>query len=318
MGGAGYPTADKILAALRDGLRVLLVNAVECEPGIESDAWLLTHHSGAVGQSIEWLQRALGGVECIVCQSESTPPLEFGNARIAVQPVPSQTPNGEERHLVQRSLDIDIGRDQRPSEHGVLVLNVGTVYAIGQALQGKPLTQRVVTLPGGARWVDLGTPLQALFAAPQYRVGGHLTGRIVSGEHVVDQTTNAVWPAQARLAQPCINCARCDAACPAELPVAALIRPQLHSERAAAMGLDACFDCGLCTPVCPSDINVLAELRRAKTQLTAMRHAAAQAEDMRQRSAAHEARVAEQAKASADRRSARLAARLAGRGQRQW
>jgi len=47
-GGAGFPTHKKLV----DGLRLLVVNAAECEPLLASDRYVMRHHAAQVVDGI--------------------------------------------------------------------------------------------------------------------------------------------------------------------------------------------------------------------------------------------------------------------------
>eukprot|EP00493_Phyllostaurus_siculus_P002942 UN02955 len=110
---------------------------------------------------------------------------------IIVQTVPTVYPSGGEKQLIQLLTDKEVPSAGIPADIGVLVHNVGTLYAIEQAvLEGKPLIERVVTVTGntihnaGNVWALLGTEIKHLLdcqgfsPVPQQRVvmGGPMMG----------------------------------------------------------------------------------------------------------------------------------------------
>ena len=59
-------------------------------------------------------------------------------------------PSGSERHLVWLTLGIEVPTGSRAVESGVIVHNPGTLAALSRAIDGKPITDRIVTLTGEA------------------------------------------------------------------------------------------------------------------------------------------------------------------------
>ncbi len=271
LGGGGFPTHLKLVEALRIGVGKLVINAVECEPGVHCDAALCEQFEPEIVQGIEALQHLLDA-EVHIIQGAATCP-----SRQAWQThtLNADTPAGAERHLCRSIFGITLAAEERPVHHGIVVVNVGTAHAIARALQGWPLISRMVTVGASNQWLALGTPISSLLDGASFLVGGRLSGARVGSDAAIDKTTNAVEPAPARLAaKPCINCAACDAVCPESLPVAQLARlPRGCVDTAQRLSADRCIECGLCTPVCPSHIDVVDILRKHRGDV---RHAVAE------------------------------------------
>ena len=99
-GGAGFPTASKLRAMLDSHVkgRVLLVNAVECDPGLLHDKWLLRNRMDEVADGIA-LMRSILGFDAVTLAVHSgqtvVPP-----ASVRVQEADGQYPAGAERLLI--------------------------------------------------------------------------------------------------------------------------------------------------------------------------------------------------------------------------
>lgn len=107
----------------------------------------------------------------------------------------------------------------------------------------------------------------------------------------------------ADLQQPCAHCGECVRACPDALDPEALFFALVRDDDAAARAgrLDACSECNRCVAVCPSHIPLLDWFRWGKADLRAR----ADADALRQRFAARNARLArERAERAARRRDA--------------
>jgi electron transport complex protein RnfC len=177
-----------------------------------------------------------------------------------------------------------------PSDVGVIVHNVGTTYAIYQAVQkNKPLVERVVTVTGKSVkqpsnfLVRIGTPvIDVLIAA-----GGvpEDTGKIVSGgpmmgKAIADLDVPVAKGTSGILLIPkedsmreevynCVHCGKCIEACPMGLEpyrLLLLAKKGNHS-RAKEEHIVDCIECGSCSFVCPSNRPILDYIRLGKTQI---------------------------------------------------
>ena len=260
MGGAGFPTWRKLALVDAEQPWLLLVNAVECEPGCMADRVLLRQALKSVTEGIRLLAEAFSLVRTVVAIKSTSTPANMPDQSaasltklLATQGyatviAPAHYPAGDERMLCAQ-LGYTLAAGQRPSDHRVLVLNVATVAAIGAAVaRGQAPAERLLTLHGGAIGVRqvLRVPLGALLvdvvalacAEEKHRggrptqpkldvqVGGAMMARDLDVHGpVVKQATTALWVNERRtnaLVRPCINCGRCDPVCPQFLPVARL------------------------------------------------------------------------------------------------
>ncbi|MFN7258578.1 MAG: RnfABCDGE type electron transport complex subunit C, partial [Cyclobacteriaceae bacterium] len=197
---------------------------------------------------------------------------------------------GGEKQLIQALLNREVPSGGLPSDVGVIVHNVGTTYAIYQAVQkNKPLVERVVTVTGKSVkqpsnfLVRIGTPvIDVLIAA-----GGvpEDTGKIVSGgpmmgKAIADLDVPVAKGTSGILLIPkedsmreevynCVHCGKCIEACPMGLEpyrLLLLAKKGNHS-RAKEEHIIDCIECGSCSFVCPSNRPILDYIRLGKTQL---------------------------------------------------
>jgi electron transport complex protein RnfC len=209
---------------------------------------------------------------------------------ISVEPLEVQYPQGGEKQLIQALLNREVPSGGLPSDVGVIVHNVGTTYAIYQAVQkNKPLVERVVTVTGKSVkqpsnfLVRIGTPvIDVLIAA-----GGvpEDTGKIVSGgpmmgKAIADLDVPVAKGTSGILLIPkedsmreevynCVHCGKCIEACPMGLEpyrLLLLAKKGNHS-RAKEEHIIDCIECGSCSFVCPSNRPILDYIRLGKTQL---------------------------------------------------
>jgi electron transport complex protein RnfC len=209
---------------------------------------------------------------------------------ISVEALEVQYPQGGEKQLIQALLNREVPSGGLPSDVGVIVHNVGTTYAIYQAVQkNKPLVERVVTVTGKSVkqpsnfLVRIGTPvIDVLIAA-----GGvpEDTGKIVSGgpmmgKAIADLDVPVAKGTSGILLIPkedsmreevynCVHCGKCIEACPMGLEpyrLLLLAKKGNHS-RAKEEHIVDCIECGSCSFVCPSNRPILDYIRLGKTQI---------------------------------------------------
>ena len=307
MGGAGYPTATKIREARAGDADIVIGNGMASEPDASADRTLLHDHADAVVAGLEVVARCLGGARPILAV-----PLGSGLEAPAVELLAGPD-GGEERRLVERLTGRRVPRSAYPTDVGVLVLNVATLFAVFEAVaHGRAPRRRIVTVAGTDAWVTIGTPLADLplpAGGRPLRIGGALTGRPAPPDALVEATTFSVAPAPPP-ALPCIRCGHCAGACPA-----ALLPDKLHTafeNGGADPSAWNCIECGACTAACPSGIDLVNEIRELTRRMgeDAARRQAADA--ARRRWTARMQRLARQT----EHRDAKRAARL--REPRKW
>lgn len=300
LGGAAFPTAVKLGAG--SGLKLLILNAAECEPYICCDELLLRERSDEVLAGAQVLMKALDIDRCCVAIEDDKPlarrALEAAIAavdetRVEVVSVPAIYPEGGERQLIKVLTGEEVPARGVPPDIGYLCQNVGTAAAVARAvLRGEPLLSRIVTVTGEGVLrprnleVRLGTPIAALVAAcggytddaAHLLMGGAMMGfpladdtlPVVKGTNcIVVASHEEIRPREAAL--PCIRCGECAEACPAQL------LPQQLYWHARAGELDRveeyhlfdCIECGCCDVVCPSQLPLTQYFRYAKTELWA-------------------------------------------------
>ncbi len=174
-----------------------------------------------------------------------------------------------------------------PIEVGAVVHNVGTAYAVYEAVQkNKPLFERVVTVTGKSIekpsnfLVRIGTPTEQLIEA----AGGlpEDTGKVVSGGPMMGKALSTIntpiakgssgvlvfkrEEAVRRPVQPCIRCGKCVSVCPMGLEpylLMTLSENQIWDRSENERTMD-CIECGSCVYTCPADRPLLDYIRLSK------------------------------------------------------
>ncbi len=297
MGGAAFPSHVKLSVPEGKHVDHLLINGVECEPYLTADHRLMIEKPREIIVGIKILMRALGVKKAIIgIENNKRDAIETfegllkEESGISVEPLEVQYPQGGEKQLIQALLNREVPSGGLPADAGAIVHNVGTTYAVYQAVQKKkPLIERVVTVTGKSVkqpsnfLVRIGTPVIDLLIA----AGGvpEDTGKIVSGgpmmgKAIADLDVPVAKGTSGILLIPkeesmraeiynCLHCGKCIEACPMGLePYRLLLMSKKgNSEKAKEEHILDCIECGSCSFVCPSNRPILDYIRLGKTEL---------------------------------------------------
>lgn len=342
MGGAGFPTHIK--TANSKPVEFLVINGVECEPYITSDDRLMREHAWQIRQGLDILNH-LVSPKAIIIAVEDNKPQAIEALNIACQDkqeyrvvsVETKYPAGGEKQLIQVLTGREVPRNGLPADVGVIMFNVGTCYAIADAiLHGKPLIERIVTVTGDAVEdarnfrVLLGTPVSHLLDAAKYQpkkqksprviMGGPMMGFALADATIpVVKTTNCLLvPSKKELVadnaeRPCIRCSACADACPASLLPQQMFWHAKAKEydKAEEYDLFDCIECGACAYVCPSEIPLVHYYRQAKSEIRLQRDERNKAEKAKQRFEARNERLAREKREREEKHRKAKEARLA-------
>jgi electron transport complex protein RnfC len=331
LGGAVFPTAQKLMQAITCDLEYLVLNGVECEPYISCDDMLMREYAREVLGGAQILMHALELDTCYVVVESDKPQAidrlgelmaELGDERLVLKQVPTIYPSGGEDQLVQLVANREVPSGGLPTDVGCLVQNVGTAAAIHNwVVRGEPLISRVTTVTGDGvkRPINvearLGTTVADVidFAggyteqANQLIIGGPMTGKSVTSDRVpLVKATNCILvlsePPSTGEEMPCIRCGDCAAVCPVQLLPQQLFWYACADDEAKLRnyGLIDCIECGCCDLVCPSHIPLTADFRMAKARILELADEKARAERARQRFEARNERLEKEQRARAE------------------
>ena len=295
MGGAGFPTFIKLCPPPGAKAECVILNGVECEPYITSDYRLMMEHADEILVGLDLLMKAAKVERGYIGIEDNKPEAialfekkTAADPRVEIVALEKKYPQGGEKQLV----DAVIGRQVPappaiPVNVGAIVQNVGTAYAVYQAvMKRKPLFERYTTVTGkklsnpGNFLVRMGTPMRDLIEAcggmpegeNKVLAGGPMMGKsVVSTDVTVCKGTNSITiltdaDAHRKPIQPCIRCAKCVSACPMGLEpyLLATLSSFKEWERLEAEQVTSCISCGSCQFTCPSHRPILDNILQGK------------------------------------------------------
>lgn len=297
LGGATFPTHVKLSVPAGKTCKYLIINAVECEPYLTSDHQLMMEKGEEILIGSKLIQKAIGAEKVFIGIENNKPDAishmtelskKFEN--IEVNALKVKYPQGGEKQLIKSITKREVPSGGLPIDVGCVVQNVGTAFAVYEAIiKNKPLFERVVTVTGKSVQkpsnilARIGTPIHMLIEAAgglpedtgKIVNGGPMMGKAVSSVTVpVTKGTSGILIFPESLADraetfTCIRCGRCTTVCPMGLEpfqlknmTAAKMYEELQKERA----LD-CMECGSCVYTCPAGVPLLDYIRLGKANL---------------------------------------------------
>lgn len=295
LGGAGFPTAQKLKSALMAKVDTLIINGGECEPYLTSDDVTMQSHAAEVIGGIKLMQQASGASKVIVGIEDNKPQAYYEMAdaaseepSIEIRRVPSIYPMGSAKQLIKTLIGKEVPLGGRSSHIGVVVNNIATARSVYHAVRfQRPLVSRIVTVSGKGIGeprnveVPLGTRVQDLLnycggvseSTERLVLGGPMMGQIVSSLEVpLDKMVGGLLALTEEEIiseyqhQQCIRCGQCVRACPMSLmpfQMAAYTKVS-DFKRAEELGVRNCLSCGACSYVCPSSIPLVQYFMHAK------------------------------------------------------
>ena len=295
LGGATFPSHVKLDLKNDNQVDYLLINGVECEPYLTADHRLMLEKTDEIIVGVQILMHALHIEKAVIgIENNKQDAIEvLKNAaktdeRIKVAALKVKYPQGSEKQLIKAIVKREVPKGGLPMDVGVIVHNVGTIFAIYQAVQhDQPLIERVVTVTGKKLenpsnfWVKIGTPIKDLVAevggipegTRKIVNGGPMMGKAIKNTDVpVTKGTSGILvisEEEASRQEPknCIRCGNCVFVCPMGLEPHLLMNltEKGFYERAASEDVMTCIECGSCSYVCPSHRPLLDYIRFGKS-----------------------------------------------------
>jgi electron transport complex protein RnfC len=295
LGGATFPAHVKLSPPPGKKADVLIINAVECEPYLTCDHQLMLEKGEEIIVGITIIMKVLDVKRAVIGIENNKPDAIAHLSKIASQykgievvALKVQYPQGGEKQLIDAVIRRQVPSGALPIEVGAVVQNVGTTFAIYEAVQkNKPLIERVMTVTGKSATqpanyrVRIGTLLSEVVTLAGGVPEG--TGKIIGGGPMMGRSLMNLnvpmakgsagilfMPNEESVRKPmknCIRCTKCVTVCPMGLEPFLLMNqsernmwPEMEKERV----MD-CIECGSCSYTCPSNRPLLDYIRYGKT-----------------------------------------------------
>ena len=297
MGGATFPTYVKLMPPQGKVAEYLIINGVECEPYLTADHRLMLEKGQEIIIGTHILMKALNVKKAFIGIENNKPDainhmmkLVKSYDDIEVQTLKVQYPQGGEKQLIKASVNREVPSGKLPIEVGCVVQNVGTAFAVYEAVQkNKPLIDRIVTVTGKAIkrpsnfLTRIGTPISQLIETAEGLPGN--TGKIIGGGPMMGKAITSLdvpivkgssgvllmkkEESSRSIESPCIRCSKCTYVCPMGLEPYLLSKASKLSnfEMAENESIMDCIECGSCQYACPASIPLLDYLRLGKLKV---------------------------------------------------
>lgn len=297
LGGACFPTHVKLSVPPGKTCEHLVINAVECEPYLTADHQIMMEKAEEIIIGCKLIQKAIDANKILIGIENNKPDAIKHMTEVAkkfegveVYALKVMYPQGGEKQLIKSVLNREVPSGGLPIDVGCVVQNVGTAFAVYEAIQkNKPLFERVVTVTGKSVskpcniMARIGTPITMLIEA----AGGlpEDTGKIVNGGPMMGKAVNSdnvpvtkgtsgvlIFPeetAKRPESYNCIRCGRCMTVCPMGLEpylLKNMTTSKLYEELQDERALD-CIECGSCAYTCPAGVPLLDYIRQGKGNL---------------------------------------------------
>jgi len=297
MGGATFPSYVKLNVPQGHKAEYLLINGVECEPYLTSDHRLMLEKGREIMVGITILMKALMVTKAMIgiennkkdaFQLMTDLAAEFQD--ITVHTLKVKYPQGAEKQLIKALINREVPSGKLPIEVGCVVHNVGTAFAVYEAIQkNKPLFERIVTVTGKSikkpsnLLARVGTSISDLIAmtgglpddSGKIISGGPMMGRALSNADApITKGTSGILVMTEKESKRvpvlnCIRCGRCVTVCAMGLEpflLAKLAENKVWEEAEAEHIMD-CMECGSCQYTCPSGRPLLDHVRVGKFEV---------------------------------------------------
>lgn len=300
LGGATFPTHVKLLPPPGMTATILIINAVECEPYLTSDHQLMMEKGEEILVGVEILRKAINVDRAVIGIENNKPDaikhmkeLAANYPAIEICPLKVKYPQGGEKQLIDAIIRRQVPSGGLPIATGAVVQNVGTAFAVYEAVQkNKPLVERIVTVTGKSLAkpsnlrVRIGTPIAQLIDmcgglpldTEKVISGGPMMGKaVVSTDMATTKGCSGVLlirdlESRREEMQPCIRCAKCVSACPMGLAPNVLAKAATYQnwECAEEEHVMDCIECGSCSFTCPAHRPLLDFIRQGKAKVGAI------------------------------------------------
>jgi ferredoxin len=295
-GGAAFPTVNKINGVLSSDAdkKYLVINGVECDPGLVHDKWLLRNRTEDILRGIKAVYSCINFSKVILAVKDASG-LKIPDSIILHQ-VKDHYPAGFEKLLIESTLGQKLPEGAIPSNEGILVLNVQTLLMIYEAVfLEKKATKKYITVSDMKVRkainvkVRIGDNILKVLDAvypglvidgvncspmrpdnqPVFTGGGAMLAHMADETSKIEKETNfiAVSDIPRYKESPfCSGCGTCEAYCPQSLRICRIseLVDEEKLDETSRYNPEKCIKCGICSYVCPGGRNLSARVIEAK------------------------------------------------------
>lgn len=302
LGGAAFPTHVKLTSPENIIIDSVILNGVECEPYLTCDHRLMLEKTSGIVEGLGIIKKITKAENVYIGVESNKMGAAFALEKALRGKMPdvkivilkTKFPQGAEKQLIKAVLNREVPPGKLPFNVGCVVCNVGTAFAISEAvLSGKPLYERLVTMTGlplkepSNLMVRIGTPTKDLvelcggFVKEPAKVifGGPMMGltQYSLDAPVIKGTSGILFLSKDEvedcIERDCVRCAKCVDVCPMNLiptDISRLIKKERY-EDTTEYNITDCMECGACSYECPSKIPLLQWIRIGKAELIKMK-----------------------------------------------
>lgn len=296
MGGAGFPTGIKLDIPENKQIKCLVINGLEGEPYFCGDNRLMVEKAEEIVIGARLINKVLGIQNAIIAidedNKEAVNILTSVTKRyvgVNVKAIKNKYPTAAETMLIKTLFGTEISKGKLPRDYGYVVQNVGTIYAVYNAvMKNMPLYQRVVSVSGDMvenpqnLMVRAGTPVSHLLKkvgvdidkAQMLVLDGVMMGETIQNlDTPVSLLDGGLLvfknPKPYTEATPCIRCNGCSKNCPVGLQPFAVANALKSGDKTKfySLRVSDCLSCGICSYVCPAKIPLLDFIKMAKKEI---------------------------------------------------
>ena len=265
--GNGFPVSKK-LEKIKKGKCRLIINAIECDPGLVHDSWIYRNYLDKVETGVKLLNRIFSFEDIVLATREPVTSKKYSFRQLKMI---NRFPMGYEKYLIMSVYGKEILPEETPIEHGMVVMNLQTVLKIGELETGivpgiryitvadiKHGIAKAVKAQNGQNIKEIAKKVFPNEKSKIYYGAGALSCNEASSDTMLDNTTSFIglgnMPSY-KDAGKCVGCGKCSKVCPAGVSVKELIRfnetdKEMNKDNYKKFHTERCVYCGACSYYC--------------------------------------------------------------------
>ena len=249
-GGAGFPTHVK----LDTKVEYLIANGAECEPLLRSDRRIMEKNACGIVRAMKAIAGQTGADKLVIATKShyesavAALKKAVEGTNIILHLMKSTYPSGDEQTLVYDVTGRVVPVGGIPLDVKTVVSNVATLVNIAGALDGKPVTEKTITVSGAVKnsvtlEVPIGTPIDALIeAAGGFESGNADDYEVILGGPLMGFTAASLKDPVTKLTGGIL---------PLPRGHKLLLYKNADMKRQLKLAKAVCCQCSFCTQLCP-------------------------------------------------------------------